>query len=32
VLADGRRINTENSSQNSYCERLFKEWSAERVS
>lgn len=32
VLADGRRINTANSSQNSYCDRLFKEWSAERVS
>jgi len=30
VLADGRRIQTANSS-NTYCARLFKEWSAERV-
>ncbi|MBA3258011.1 MAG: hypothetical protein H0T68_00920 [Gemmatimonadales bacterium] len=31
VLADGRRIQTQNSG-NPYCARLFKEWSAERVS
>ncbi len=31
VLADGRRIQTQNS-RNSYCARLFKEWSSERVS
>jgi hypothetical protein len=32
VLADGRRVLSRNSSGNAYCDRLFKEWSAERVS
>jgi hypothetical protein len=32
VLADGRRVKTENSSNNPYCDRLFREWAAERVS
>lgn len=31
VLADGRRVQTKNSG-NAYCARLFKEWSAEKVS
>jgi hypothetical protein len=31
-LADGRRIKTENSRNNPYCERLFQEWTAQRVS
>lgn len=32
VLADGRRVISQNSTGSSYCDRLFKEWSAERVS
>lgn len=32
MLDDGRRIQTENSSKNPYCERLFRDWSEERVS
>ena len=32
IMADGRRIKTSNSTDNPYCERLFKDWSAERVS
>jgi hypothetical protein len=32
MLDDGRRIPTENSSKNPYCERLLREWSEERVS
>jgi hypothetical protein len=32
ILADGRRVKTSNSTNNPYCERLFRDWSAERVS
>ena len=32
VLDDGRRVKTENSSNNPYCERLFRDWASERVS
>jgi hypothetical protein len=32
VLADGRRTKTQNSANNPYCERLFRDWSSERVS
>jgi hypothetical protein len=32
VLPDGRRVKTENSINNSYCEELFVEWSRERYS
>jgi hypothetical protein len=32
VLPDGRRVKTENSSNNSYCEELFVEWSRESYS
>ncbi len=32
VLEDGRRVMTENSSSNRYCDRLFREWASERVS
>ena len=31
VLSDGRRIKTENSSNDSYCERLFQAWVRQRV-
>ena len=31
VLADGRRIKTENSSNDPYCERLFQAWVRQRV-
>jgi hypothetical protein len=31
VLADGRRIKTENSSNDAYCERLFQAWVRQRV-
>lgn len=31
VLADGRRVKTENSSNDVYCERLFQLWVRERV-
>ena len=31
-LEDGRRVKTENSSNNPYCERLFRDWAGERVS
>jgi hypothetical protein len=31
VLADGRRIKTENSSNDAYCDRLFQAWSREQV-
>lgn len=31
VLADGRRVKTENSSNDAYCERLFRAWVRERV-
>lgn len=31
LLADGRRVKTENSSGNPYCDALFKEWVRERV-
>ena len=31
-LADGRRVLTENSASTPYCERLFRQWAAERVS
>jgi hypothetical protein len=32
IMEDGRRLKTANSTDNSYCDRLFKDWSAERVS
>jgi hypothetical protein len=32
VLPDGRKVKTANSSNNSYCEELFVEWSRERYS
>lgn len=32
VLTDGRRVKTRNSSDDPYCDRLFREWSAERIS
>lgn len=32
VLADGRRVKTEASTNNPYCEQLFSEWVQERVS
>jgi hypothetical protein len=32
VLPDGRRVKTENSTNNSYCEELFVEWSRESYS
>ena len=31
VLGDGRRVKTENSTNDPYCERLFQIWSRERV-
>lgn len=31
-LADGKRVKTENSRDNPYCDRLFREWTSERVS
>ena len=31
VLSDGRRIKTENSSNDAYCERLFQAWVRQRV-
>ena len=31
VLGDGRRVETENSTNDPYCERLFQIWSRERV-
>ncbi len=31
VMEDGQRVKMENSMNSSYCERLFKEWSQERV-
>lgn len=31
VLSDGRRVKTENSSNDAYCERLFRAWVRERV-
>jgi hypothetical protein len=31
-LGDGRRVLTENSSNNVYCDRLYREWAGERVS
>jgi hypothetical protein len=32
IMQDGRRLKTANSTDNPYCDRLFKDWSAERVS
>ncbi len=32
IMEDGRRLKTANSTDNPYCDRLFKDWSAERVS
>ncbi|MEZ0334908.1 MAG: hypothetical protein ACAI18_12935 [Gemmatimonadales bacterium] len=32
ILTDGRRVKTSNSTDNPYCDRLFKDWSTERVS
>jgi hypothetical protein len=32
IMEDGRRVKTTNSTDNPYCDRLFKDWSAERVS
>ena len=32
VLVDGRRVNTENSSANPYCEKLFRAWVQQRIS
>jgi len=32
VLPDGRRVKTENSRNDPYCERLFQEWTRERIS
>ena len=31
VLSDGRRVKTANSSNDIYCERLFRAWVRERV-
>ena len=31
VLSDGRRIKTENSNNDAYCERLFQAWVRQRV-
>ncbi|HEU5039263.1 MAG TPA: hypothetical protein VFT84_00480 [Gemmatimonadales bacterium] len=31
-LSDGRRVKTENSAHNRYCEQLYQEWAGERVS
>jgi hypothetical protein len=32
IMEDGRRVKTANSVDNPYCDRLFRDWSAERVS
>ena len=32
IMQDGRRLKSANSTDNPYCDRLFKDWSAERVS
>jgi hypothetical protein len=32
VLVDGRRVNTENSSANPYCDKIFRAWVQERIS
>jgi hypothetical protein len=32
VLPDGRRVKTANSTNNSYCDELFEEWTRERIS
>jgi hypothetical protein len=32
IMEDGRRVKTANSTDNPYCDRLFRDWSAERVS
>ena len=31
ILSDGRRVKTENSVNNPYCEQLFQDWVRQRV-